>query len=138
VPGVPEGLPTDALSAGIGAGGLALAYLVWRVIVDTFKLRVESRKTTDEAETARRLGDKAMAEARSAGVTELASILGQVRAELDAQQAVNRRWSTAVLDFIGVVTRELSEMSPDVRDRIQVALDRLRSAVGWVGFGDGR
>lgn len=134
-------LPPEATGAGLLAG-LAL---LWKLLSETLKLAAERQKLNAERQklvverdTADMLGDKAMAEARNAGVLELANILAAVRlevqdlrAQLEEERDDARAFRSAVLAFIAEITTLLPEMSGEVRVRVQGALDRLRTHESW-------
>lgn len=128
----------DLPSAGWGAAFLAALVALWKMGLETAKFHGDHRKTNAETEAEEALGSKAMAEARKAGVEELASILAQMKlrmddlsAELAEERDRSRMIRASFLRFIGVVSACLPEMPQPLRVKIQAALETFQTEARW-------
>lgn len=134
-------LPPEVTGVGIAAG----LYALFKAVVEIGKTQAERQKLIAERQklmadrdTSDMLGEKAVAEARNAGVMELANIMAAVRmevqdlrAQLEQERDDSRAFRAAVLEFIGEITAVLPELNPDARARVQAALDHLRMHEAW-------
>lgn len=138
----PNDVPPFPDLAGFGwvAGVVGVGFGGWRLLAEWLNGRANRTKLTAETDTARILGDKAMIEARAAGVVELANILAAMRiqlenlaAELENERDDNRRFRGRVLAFVAFLMQELQVIGEPSRSRIQSALDELRAGTTWIG-----
>ena len=124
-------VPPEILGAAGGAGLVGAAWAVVKGAAEMAKLRAEKTKLRVEARTAELLGEKAVAEAQNAGIMTLATIVAEIREELSAERTRGQQFRAAVLEFMGSVSSVLGEMPDQMRTKVQLALDKLRSASGW-------
>lgn len=105
---------------------------------ERLKLDAERAKTDRERENAEVLGTQLYEELQQHRLTELGAFLKELQLQIDQNKANYQNledsftgFRSAVLEFIGVISAVLPEMSEVVRLKVQEALTKLNSHDGW-------